>query len=102
MARLAPQAQARSAPQSSTLRGCPLLQSPMMPLVNPAPLSACTLTGINVAYPHPRASACCCHVGPAGAEPGGGPGKRNPGGKTKPNSIITGTGPVAFAGVLRV
>ena len=45
-ARLAPQAQARSAPQSSSLRGWPLLTRPMMPCVRPSPLSAWTLVGM--------------------------------------------------------
>src|SRR5947209_7839551 len=43
---LAPQAQADRAPQSSALRGWPLLTSPIPPLVRPAPLSACTLAGL--------------------------------------------------------
>ena len=36
-------APAESAPQSSSARGWPLLTSPMMPDVSPAPQSACTL-----------------------------------------------------------
>ncbi len=43
--RLAPQAQADRAPQSSSMRGLPRLTSPMTPEVRPAPLSACTLVG---------------------------------------------------------
>src|ERR1039457_2241442 len=83
----------------------------MMPCVRPAPLSACTLLGTRMAYPQPLARTCCCHVGPGGGPPGVGPGPRpgtGPGPRPpgplrpKPNSIITGTGPLALAGVVKV
>lgn len=72
----------------------------------PPPVSAWTLFGARIAYPHPLANTCCCHDGPAalGAWPGsfgGGPFPL-PAGKTNPNSRMTGTGPGAFAGVVRV
>ena len=89
-----------------------------MPVVSPAPLSACTLAVFNVAYPHPLASTCCCQGGPLGASPPRAgsvvaPGRvvgpravpRAPRAPAKapnppaPNCIITGTGPVALAGV---
>src|SRR3954468_14126589 len=48
----------------------------MMPAVSPPPLSAWMLLGTTMAYPHPRASTCCCQVGPDGprALTGGAPG----------------------------
>src|SRR5450759_4360223 len=65
---------------------------------------------LRMAYPHPLASTCCCQVGPAGPRPPPGPpapggsGPRaapRPGPKPPPpNSMITGTGPAALAGVV--
>src|SRR5688500_15543365 len=55
---------------------------------------------MRVAYPHPFARPCCCQVGPAGfVEAGNGPA---PGLRPNPNSVMTGTGPDAFAGVVSV
>src|SRR6185437_10815828 len=57
------------------------------------------LVGESTAYPHPFAITCSCHVGPGGgvnrAPIAGGKGRVNP------NSMITGTGPAALAGVVR-
>ena len=64
-ARLAPQAQARRAPQSSSLRGCPLLQRPMMPSVRPAPLSAWMLPGTRLRSPSPWPGPAAARLGPA-------------------------------------
>src|SRR5579883_3370277 len=67
-----------------------------------------------MAYPQPLASNCCCHVGPAGTggekprakafEPAGPlvPILARKGKPPNPNSIITGTGPFASAGVVSV
>src|SRR5262249_28616081 len=106
-------------PQSSGLRGWPLLHRPMIPAVRPAPLSAWMLLGTMIAYPHPLAITSSCHDGPR-AGPNGpppplvsaffitaflaaapGPPGRGPK-PPKPKSIITGTGPVASAGVVSV
>src|ERR1700691_5895768 len=70
----------------------------MIPCVSAAPLSACPVVGIRIAYPQPFDSTCCCQVGPGC----GGRGGVRPGGKTKLNSMITGTGPLALAGVVSV
>src|SRR5262249_10991598 len=94
---LAPHAQARSAPQSSTLRGWPLLHRPMIPFVNPAPLSAWTLLGTRIAKPHPFARTCSCQFGPR-ALPF--PPKPPPNPPPTPNSITTGTGPFALSGAV--
>src|SRR6516162_1482552 len=62
------------------------------------------LPGFNSANPQPLASACACQLGP-GSEPccdaatAGGPPDPQAGGP--PNTMITGTGPVESAGVLR-
>src|SRR5271157_1467917 len=53
------------------------------------------LVGLMMAYPQPFARTCCCQVGPVGTGP-------RPGPRTKPNSMITGTGPGALAGVVKV
>src|SRR5271165_415584 len=72
-----------------------------------------------IAQPQPLARTCCCHVGPPprpppkGRPPGAlvlaGPLVPPPGGRApkppnpaKPNCIITGTGPGALTGVLKV
>src|ERR1019366_5673411 len=81
---------------------------------------------LRMAYPHPLASTCCCQVGPAGPRPPPGPPAPNAGApgaapgaptaprpagsgprappkpppKPPPNSMITGTGPAALAGVV--
>src|SRR5215472_14197614 len=100
MARSAPQAQARRAPQSSGLRGSPLLTRPTIPFLNPAPLSAWILAGFSVAKPQPLASTCACQLGPGsepcceGATAAGAP-------RPPPNTVMTGMGPFALAGVLR-
>src|SRR5258706_2810398 len=105
--RAAPQAQARSEPQSSGLRGWPLLTRPMMPLVRPAPLSAWMLLGVIVAYPQPAAMSCAVEEGPADAPPnaparaggaGAPAGLGRPPPPKPPNIISTGTGPLALAG----
>src|SRR5258706_9182246 len=109
--RAAPQAQARSEPQSSGLRGWPLLTRPMMPLVRPAPLSAWMLLGVIVAYPHPAAMSCAVEDGPAAAPPkapgraggaGAPAGLGRPPPPKPPNIISTGTWPLALAGVTSV
>src|SRR5207244_899758 len=95
--------------QSSGLRGCPLLTSPMIPFVSPAPLSACTLPGLIVATPQPSAISCSMAGGSAltggaiGPRPAPRPGNTGAGNATSgivrpPNIIITGTGPFASAG----
>src|ERR1700676_296609 len=67
------------------------------------------LLGERIAYPQPFARTCCCQVGPAGTggpprPAGGGPPRPppRPPNPVKPNSMITGTGPVALAGVVSV
>src|SRR3954467_13133617 len=67
----APHAHARSAAQSSGLRGCPLLTRPTMPRVIPAPLSAWTLPGLIETYPQPSAISCSV-AGGSGFAFGGG------------------------------
>src|SRR5215210_3215537 len=61
------------------------------------------LLGTMIAYPQPFASTCCCQVGPP-LPPPGGPFGANPlpPNPPNPNSMITGTGPLASAGVVRV
>src|SRR5262245_56967673 len=78
----------------------------MIPFRRPPPLSAWTLVGVMIANPQPFPSACSCQPGappPGGAAPffPKPPGPPNPP-KLKPNSIITGTGPAAPVGVVRV
>src|SRR5438445_13795078 len=81
----------------------------MMPSVTPAPLSAWTLLGVMTAWPQPLARNCCCQVGPLFVPPNPARGKRlvafvprnPPNPPMNPNCIITGTGPVAFAGDVR-
>src|SRR5262249_60030175 len=55
------------------------------------------LFGTMMAYPQPLVTSCSCHVGPP-RPPGGGPNPRPP----KPNSMMTGTDPLALAGVVSV
>src|SRR5689334_20023635 len=75
----------------------------MMPLVSPPPLSACTLIGTYSAYAQPLARTCCCHVGPGGGGGGGTAGGVAVGGRGgNVNAMITGTGPVAVAGMVSV
>src|SRR4051794_37486150 len=76
----------------------------MMPEFSPAPLSAWTLLGTIIAYPQPFANTCCCQLGWAGPFPAGNAGRFGPlpDGKPKPNSMMTGTGPAAFSGVVSV
>src|SRR4029078_1375856 len=100
-ARLAPHAHALNVPQSSGLRGWPLFTKPIIPCVNPAPLSAWSLVGIRIAYAQPFSSNCCCQFFSTGVPAGGG-GNLKPGGNIKPNSMITGTGPFSFAGLVSV
>src|SRR5262245_46692603 len=75
----------------------------MMPLVSPAPLSACTLAGLRRAYPQPAATSCSVA---GGSLPGGGDGGPAPrptfGGGTPRNMIMTGTGPPALDGATSV
>jgi hypothetical protein len=71
----------------------------MIPRVSPAPLSACMLTGLIDAYPHPAAINCCADVGgPLGSSVGGGVG----GSAALPNITSTGTLLFALAGVTTV
>src|SRR6266550_4934181 len=72
------------------------------------------LDGTRIAQPQPLATTCCCHVGPLPCPPPKGPPRktfvppgafvprRKPPNPPKPNSIITGTGAVALAGVVNV
>ena len=93
----------RSAPQSSSLRGWPLLTRPMMPRVRPAPLSAWMLVGDDDRVaPALGEDLLLPRMGPPAARrrPPAGPARRAR--PPPPNSMITGTGPFAFAGVVSV
>src|SRR5438270_8259466 len=62
------------------------------------------VVGIRIAYPQPLAKTCCSHVGPVVAARAAGKRRaiaaRNSG--LNPNSMMTGTGPGALAGVVNV
>ena len=112
--RAAPHAQARSEPQSSGLRGWPLLTRPMMPLVRPAPLSAWMLAGLSDGVAPAvgdellgRGRIAAGGAGRRRTEPAdaaaGGAGRRRPAAaRRRRTSSSRGTGPFASAGVTSV
>ncbi len=103
----APGPRAQRAPFIHSLRGWPLLVRPMTPAVKPSPLSAWMLVGIRTAYPQPRARSWLRQSGPVPWKVAHCSAVKRffraaIASALKPNSIMMGTGPWAFAGVTRV